>query len=117
MKNKLVLVPLISLALVALTGCTIKKANLTFGTYIEQSLDSLKPIETSEMLDKAYSEETYILATYQGKYSNECLCWSTFQNVIVNYINKYHARVREKLLPLLTDRDDRLWLIANTEPI
>ena len=93
MKNKLVLVPLISLALVALTGCTIKKANLTFGTYIEQSLDSLKPIETSEMLDKAYSEETYILATYQGKYSNECLCWSTFQNVIVNYINKYHEKV------------------------
>ena len=93
MKNKLVLVPLISLALVALTGCTIKKANLTFGTYIEQSIDSLKPIETSEMLDKVYSEETYILATYQGKYSNECLCWSTFQNVIVNYINKYHEKV------------------------
>lgn len=35
----------------------------------------------------------------------------------IDYINKYHARVREKLLPLLTDRDDRLWLIANTEPI
>ena len=93
MKNKFLLVPLVSLALVMLTGCTIKKAILTFGTYIEQSLETLKPIDTSDMLNKAYSEETYILATYQGKYSEECLCWSTFQNVIVNYMNTYHEKV------------------------
>ena len=93
MKNKLILVPIVSLAFVALTGCAHKKVNLTFGTYIEQSLVSLKPIETSEMFDKAYSEETYILATYQARYSNECLCWTTFQNVIVNYMNKYHEKV------------------------
>ena len=93
MKNKFLLVPLVSLALVALTGCTTKKAILTFGTYIEQSLETLKPIDTSDMLNKAYSEETYILATYQGKYSEECLCWSTFQNIIVNYMNTYHEKV------------------------
>ena len=93
MKNKLILVPVISLAFAVLTGCTDKKAILTFGTYIEQSLDTLEPLDTSDMLSKAYSEETYILATYQGKYSNECLCWSTFQNVIVNYMNKYHEKV------------------------
>ena len=93
MKNKLILVPVISLAFAVLTGCTNKKANLTFGTYIEQSLDTLKPLDTSDMLSKAYSEETYILATYQGMYSEECLCWSTFQNVIVNYMNKYHEKV------------------------
>ena len=93
MKNKFLLVPIVSLTFVVLTGCTHKKVNLTFGTYIEQSLDSLKHLETSEMFDKAYSEETYILATYQEKYSNECLCWNTFQNVIVNYMNKYHEKV------------------------
>ena len=93
MKNKFLLVPLVSMALVVLTGCTNKKAILTFGTYIEQSVETLKPIDTSDMFNKAYSEETYILATYQGKYSEECLCWSTFKNVIVNYMNKYHEKV------------------------
>ena len=93
MKNKILFVPLVALAFGVLTGCTIKKATLTFGTYIEQSLETLKPIDTSDMLNKTYSEETYILATYQGKYSEECLCWSTFQNVIVNYMNKYHEKV------------------------
>ena len=93
MKNKFLLVPIISLAFGVLTGCTNKKAILTFGTYIEQSLESLKPIDTFDMFNKAYSEETYILATYQGKYSEDCLCWSTFQNVLVNYMNKYHEKV------------------------
>ena len=93
MKNKILFVPLVALAFGVLTGCTIKKATLTFGTYIEQSLDTLKPIDTSDLFSKANSEETYILATYQGQYSEECLCWSTFKNVIVNYMNKYHEKV------------------------
>ena len=93
MKNKLILVPIVSLAFVVLTGCTNKKATLTFGTYVEQSLESLEPIDSSTLLHKAYSDEVYILATYQGKYSEECLCWSTFQNIIVNYTNKYHEKV------------------------
>lgn len=33
------------------------------------------------------------------------------------YLNNYHARVREAILPLLTDEDDRQWLIKATEPI
>ena len=93
MKNRFLLIHIVSLAFVALTGCADKKANLTYGTYIEQSLESLKPLETSELLNKVYSEETYILATYQKQYSEECLCWSTFQNVIVNYTNQYHEKV------------------------
>ena len=32
----------------------------------------------------------------------------------LDYINKYHARVREALLPLLDDEADRSWLIAHT---
>ena len=35
----------------------------------------------------------------------------------VAYLNNYHARVREALLPLLTDEDDRHWLIKATEAI
>lgn len=32
----------------------------------------------------------------------------------LDYINKYHARVREALLPLLDDEADRAWLVAHT---
>ena len=35
----------------------------------------------------------------------------------VAYLNIYHARVREALLPRLTDEQDRQWLILHTEPI
>lgn len=35
----------------------------------------------------------------------------------VDQINEYHALVRERLLPRLTDEADRNWLIAHTEPL
>ncbi|MCR5179664.1 MAG: aminopeptidase P family protein [Bacteroidaceae bacterium] len=33
----------------------------------------------------------------------------------IEYLNKYHARVREVLLPLLADEEDRAWLIQATK--
>jgi Xaa-Pro aminopeptidase len=33
----------------------------------------------------------------------------------INYLNKYHAHVRESLLPLLDDETDREWLIQATK--
>ena len=35
----------------------------------------------------------------------------------VAYLNNYHARVREALLPLLDDEVDKAWLIKATNPI
>lgn len=35
----------------------------------------------------------------------------------IDYLNNYHARVREALLPLLDDEADRLWLIMSTAPL
>lgn len=35
----------------------------------------------------------------------------------IQYLNKYHARVREALLPLLDDEQDRQWLIEHTAPV
>ncbi len=34
-----------------------------------------------------------------------------------DYLNDYHALVREKLLPLLKNREDKTWLIENTKKI
>ncbi len=33
----------------------------------------------------------------------------------IEYLNQYHARVREELMPLLDDEDDKKWLIDNTK--
>ena len=35
----------------------------------------------------------------------------------LDYLNKYHARVRDSLLPRLSDPADRDWLIAATQPL
>ncbi|MBR1800284.1 MAG: aminopeptidase P family protein [Bacteroidaceae bacterium] len=35
----------------------------------------------------------------------------------IDYLNRYHARVREELLPLLSDASDRDWLIQATQPL
>ena len=94
MKNKLILIPVISLAFVALTGCTIRKVNLTYGTYLPQTIESLEVVGEMDIFSKTeYDNETFIVATYQSDYSESCLCWSTFQQVIVNYMNKYHEKV------------------------
>ena len=43
--------------------------------------------------------------------------WEMMARDEVDYLNKYHARVREELLPLLTDEADRQWLIKATEEL
>ena len=94
MKNKLLLVPILSLAFVALTGCANKKVNLTYGTYLSQSVETLKTAGEMDIYFRAeYYNETFIVATYQSDYSEDCLCWSTFRQVIANYMNKYHEKV------------------------
>ena len=35
----------------------------------------------------------------------------------MDYFNKYHARVCESLMPLLTDEADRQWLYEHTRPL
>ena len=94
MKKKLLLLPLVTLSFISLTGCEKEKVDLTYGTYITQKIGSLKPISASDLSNKTENEnEVLILATYQESYSEDCLCWTTFQNVIVNYMNKYNERV------------------------
>lgn len=35
----------------------------------------------------------------------------------IEWLNEYHKRVREELLPLLDDEADRKWLVDNTQPL
>ncbi|MBO4905459.1 MAG: aminopeptidase P family protein [Bacteroidaceae bacterium] len=42
------------------------------------------------------------------------IVWELMQPDEIEYLNNYHNRVREKLLPLLTDERDREWLIEQT---
>ena len=94
MKNKFTVLSLLSLVFVSLTGCSTKKANLTYGTYIPQTVSSMKTAGDMDIFFRSeYYNETFIVATYQSDYSEDCLCWSTFKQVIANYMNKYHEKV------------------------
>lgn len=100
MKKKTILLTLVPLLFAFLVGCSNNSndsdsqkeitARLTYGTKIQQERETLNELTTEELLLKARDEnETFLLATYQGTYSEDCLCWTTFKDVIVNYTNKY----------------------------
>ena len=92
MKKYVLLLPLLLIPL--LTSCDDDKVPLTYGTYIASSINSLKELSNEELLVKTRDEkETFLLAVYQGDYSYSCQCWTTFKNVVSNYINTYHECV------------------------
>lgn len=94
MKQKRLLFILVPFVLLTLNSCTSYDCHLSYGTYIEQDLNSLRTLSNQELYDKGVSErEHFLLAVYQGSYVDDCLCWSTFQNTIVSYMNKYHEYV------------------------
>lgn len=71
-----------------------EKVKLTYGNYATQTISSLTELGTEDLYNRLLvEEEVLILATYNDSSSEDCLCWSTFQNVIVNFINKYHEQV------------------------
>lgn len=93
-KKALLLLPLLVSPLLLNSCNKVTTVQLTYGTYIGQDINSLTEIDNADLYNRlANSNETLILATYQGQYSEDCLCWSTFQNVIANYVNKYHEQV------------------------
>ena len=82
------------LLLPILTSCEEDKVALTYGTYLKSTVYSIQEITTSQLFTKAKDEkEVFLLAVYQGEYSQDCLCWATFENVIAKYMNKYHELV------------------------
>ena len=93
MKKKLLLSVIIPLSFASLVGCSKQqeekeKLHLTYGNRMQVEVSSLKELSNEELLVKARDDkEVFLLAVYQGEYSEDCLCWSTFKNVIVNYSN------------------------------
>ena len=93
MKSKLaVVLPLISISLLASCNNSVsqeKKVSLTYGTNITlDTVSDLKELTNDELLVKTRDEEeVFLLAVYQGDYSKECLCWSTFKEVVRKYMN------------------------------
>lgn len=72
---------------------TDEKANLQSGAWLRMEPLTLCPVDTKPIVMEMMAPDE------------------------VAYLNNYHARVREALLPLLTDEDDRHWLIIATEAI
>ena len=96
MKKSLILLVAI-LAAPFLSSCQKENADekvlLTYGTYIDTSISELPELDNDALLKKMQSDEVFLLAAHQGKYSESCLCWSTFLNVIVSYSNAYNEKV------------------------
>ena len=100
MSKKYILSLLTPLLFASLIGCSTNednpsnKARLTYGTEIQQDLSTLKELSNQDLYNKSFNEqEVFLLAVYQGGYSEDCLCWSTFKNTIVNYMNKWNEIV------------------------
>ena len=83
----------IPLLLTSLIACEKQKKSLTYGTYLTQTIFSLEELSSAELINKANTKETFLLAVYQGEYSETCNCWLTFETVIANYMNNYHEQV------------------------
>ena len=95
-KNKALLLIIAPLLLTSLSACKREesKIRLTYGTEMQVNLSSLKELSNDELLVKTRDEkEVFLLAVYQGEYSTDCLCWTTFKNVIVNYMNHFNRLV------------------------
>lgn len=98
MKTKIALLPAILLSLLTSCGNSIDekdKAYLTYGTNIAlDSINQLKELSNLELLAKTRDEkEVFLLAVHQGNYSKDCLCWTTFKNVIKEYMNAHNDMV------------------------
>ena len=95
--KKLLLLPLLVLPL--LTGCDgnkeVEKYHLTFGSKMQLgNEDAIKELSSSELLAKTRDEkEVFLLAVYQGEYSETCLCWNTYQEALKNYCFNYSGLV------------------------
>lgn len=95
--KKLMLLPLLVLPL--LTGCDgnkeVEKCRLTFGSKMQEgNKDAIKELSNSELLVKTRDQqEVFLLAVYQDQYSEECLCWKTFKDVLKTYCYKYDGLV------------------------
>ena len=94
MKKKCLFLLLVPFAFSSLVSCSSKqKECLTFGTYVYQTVQTLKPLSNVELVEKTNGNEIFLLAAYQGQYSETCSCWTTYQNIIASYMNKYSERV------------------------
>lgn len=95
--KKLTFLPLLVLPL--LISCndnqSQEKVSLTYGTKVTiNSINELKELTNQELVTKTRDEkEVFLLAVYQGEYSESCMCWTTFENVLAKYMNTYNDMV------------------------
>ena len=97
--TKLLLLPALMVSL-SLSSCgqqegdTDKRPIMTYGSYIEYKPNTLKVLSNDELYNRLYNEnEVMLLAVYQGDYSEDCACWTTFKNIICMMTKYVHYQV------------------------
>ena len=114
MKKIYILLPIIALATLSGTACNSKKKTvniprITYGTYMENKAIE---IDYTELIEKAVAnEETMLLAVYQGTDGKStCGCWTTFHDVLDEYVATYHTRIYFISQYQFSDGDEKLGL-------
>ena len=80
---------MLTLASVGLSGCNLdKRARLTYGTLVDTTAEQL---EYGELATKVNRGENMLVAVYQD--GLPCGCWSTFHEVLDQYVDKYDTKV------------------------
>ncbi len=89
MKKLLFLLPLLTLTSVGLNACNKdKRARLTYGTLVETTAEE---IVYGTLASKIVRKESLLIAVYQDGLS--CTCWTTFKDVLDQYVKEYKTKV------------------------
>ncbi len=89
MKKILFLLPLLALSSLGITGCNqTKKARITYGTLVDQEAEE---ITYTALQTKIARGENFLISIYQD--GLPCGCWTTFHDVLNQYVREYKTKV------------------------
>lgn len=106
MKKLLFLLPFMAIAATGINGCSQdKRVRLTYGTYVEEKAEEL---EYGELATKVSRGENMLVAVYQD--GLPCGCWSTFHDVLDQYVAEYDTKVYYIASTQFSDESDKFGL-------
>ena len=89
MKKALVLLPILVLAGASLTACEHdNRPRITYGTLVETEATLLS---YEQLQNKVADKENLLISVYEDVLP--CGCWTTFHNIINQYVDKYDTRI------------------------
>ena len=106
MKKLLFLLPFMAIAATGINGCSQdKRVRLTYGTLVG---DKAEELEYGELATKVGRGENMLVAVYQD--GLPCGCWSTFHEVLDQYVAEYDTKAYYIASSQFSDESDKFGL-------